>query len=203
MTQAMPQSKVDTGEAARQVGSDAMQKAGDVAATAGAEMRAVVGEAKERAHDMLAETREKFRAEADTQSHRVAAAMRDLGGQLEAMARGQATEGWIPELSRRAAGTLTKTASQIDEGGPEAALADLKNFARRRPGMFLAGALGVGFVVGRAIRAADTKALVAAAKDDGGDSSPAQTPRQIEPPRPAMANAPTRTSVDLTAEAWQ
>ena len=203
MTQAMPQSKEGAGEVARQVGADAKQKAGDVAVVAGSEARAVVDEAKERAHDMLAETRDKFRAEADTQSRRVVAAMRDVGGQLDAMARGQAAQGWVPELSRRAAGTLSKTANQIEERGPEAALVDLKNFARRRPGMFLAGAVGVGFVVGRAIRAADTKALLAAAKDDGNESGPAGMPRQIEPPRPTTTTAPIRTSVDLTAEGWQ
>jgi hypothetical protein len=200
MTQAMPQSKEGATEVARHVGADAVQRASDVAAAAGTEARNVVDEVKERAHDALGETREKLRVEATAQGRRVAAAMRDLGDQLEAMAHGESTQGWLPDVSRRAAGTLAKTADQIEERGPEAALADLKNFARRRPGVFLAGAVGLGFVVGRMIRAADTRALVAAAKDD--DAGSTATKGRIEPPR-QMVSAPPGNPIDLTAEGWQ
>ena len=199
MTQAMPQSKEGASGAARQVGADAMQKASDVGSVAGTEARAVVDEAKERANDALRQTREKLRGEATAQSRRLAAAMRDVGGQLDAMANSPSADGLVPDLSRRAAGTLTRTANQIDERGPEAALDDLKSFARRRPGVFLAGALGLGFVVGRMIRAADTRALAAAARDEGS----IDTRGRIEPLRREMVGAPAQSSIDLTAEGWQ
>jgi hypothetical protein len=41
----------------------------------------------------------------------------------------------------------------MEQGGPEGVIQDVAGFARRRPGMFLAGAAGIGFVVGRLVRA--------------------------------------------------
>jgi hypothetical protein len=40
-------------------------------------------------------------------------------------------------------------AAYLDQHGPERVLHELQDFARRRPGTFIAAALAAGFVVGR------------------------------------------------------
>jgi hypothetical protein len=214
MTQAMTQPQADGGPAAaRQVGAEAMEKAGEVATVAGSEGRAVVDEARERARDLVSESRERLRSEATGQTQRIAETMRTLGGQLNSMAQGQPTEGWLPDVSRRVAATMTDAARKLEERGPDSALHDLKAFARRRPGMFLAGALGAGFVVGRMLRAVDTHALVEAAKGNGDETgafsgetsafSDEQVPAvALTPPAPAVPLTPT-SAIDSTAEGWR
>ena len=46
-----------------------------------------------------------------------------------------------------------RLASRMEQGGAQGVVDDVTRFARRRPGAFLAGAAGVGFVVGRLVRA--------------------------------------------------
>jgi hypothetical protein len=41
----------------------------------------------------------------------------------------------------------------MEQGGAQGVVDDVTRFARRRPGVFLAGAAGMGFVVGRLVRA--------------------------------------------------
>jgi hypothetical protein len=180
-----------------------MEKAGEVATVAGTEGRAVVDEAKERARDFMTESRERLRYEATGQTQRIAETMRTLGGQLNAMAQGQPTEGWLPDAGRRLAATMTDTARKLEERGPDAALHDLKAFARRRPGMFLAGALGAGFVVGRMLRAVDTHALIEAAKGDGNESGAmrGETSPWSDEQVPAVPLTPSTPSAPLTATA--
>jgi hypothetical protein len=55
-------------------------------------------------------------------------------------------------------------AERLESGGLEGVLRDVSSYARRRPGMFLLSAAGVGFLAGRLTRAAR-------AGSDGGSSS--------------------------------
>jgi hypothetical protein len=96
------------------------------------------------------------------------------------MAQSQTGGGVAVDMSRQLADTASRVADKLETGGVDATLADVKSFARRRPGMFLAGAIGAGFVVGRLLKAADTHSLMEAAKDEHGDGAPAL-------PQPSMA----------------
>ena len=55
---------------------------------------------------------------------------------------------YLGEAEQRVSGL----ADRLQRGGAQGALDDLTGFARRRPGMFLAGAVGLGFLVGRVAR---------------------------------------------------
>ena len=44
-------------------------------------------------------------------------------------------------------------ASRLEQRGPQGLMDDVTRFARRRPGVFLSGAVAAGFVVGRVVRA--------------------------------------------------
>jgi hypothetical protein len=202
MTQAMQQSESEnTQSVARRVSTESMEKAGEVASAAGDEARAVVDQARDRTLEFVHDAREKLRVEADEQSRRLASTMRSFSDQLDTMARGQASEGWVPDLSRRVAGTIAKTAESLETRGPEAVLGDLKAFARRRPGMFLAGSMGLGMLVGRIMRAADTKSLMSAAKGDSEEAESA-VPR-IEPPAPIALTPSGEAPIGQPAGAWR
>ena len=60
---------------------------------------------------------------------------------------------------------LSTFAERLDQDGPQALMTDLAAFARRRPGIFLLGAAGAGFVVGRIVRG------TAAANGDGASGT--------------------------------
>jgi hypothetical protein len=55
---------------------------------------------------------------------------------------------------QQVATTGRRAADYLEERGVSGALDDLQRFARRRPGLFLAGALAAGFLAGRAAKAA-------------------------------------------------
>jgi len=150
--------------------STIVEKAGELRSAASDEVRGVAQDAKYHARQVAHESRESLRSEASNQAARVANTLRDIGGQLQSMAASQTGGGTAVDMSRQLAGAATRLADKLDTGGVDATLADVKNFARRRPGMFLAAAMGAGFVAGRLLKAADTHSLMEAAKDTGDDS---------------------------------
>ena len=90
---------------------------------------------------------------------------------------------------------LRRLASRMEQGGAQGVVEDVTRFARRRPGAFLAGAAGVGFVVGRLVRAG-----AASQQDDGpstGDALPTppngpafEEPGPLPPPTRSAGSAP-------------
>jgi hypothetical protein len=85
-------------------------------------------------------------------------------------------------MGRQLADTATRAADKLETGGVDATLADLKRFARRRPGLFLMGAMGAGFAVGRLLKAADTHSLMEAAHQSSDDSPVLREPRSLVQP---------------------
>ena len=73
---------------------------------------------------------------------------------------------------RQAADKTGQFAQRLDEGGIDRVTADVKQFARQRPGLFLTSAFGLGVVAGRTLRNADTRALVHAAKPSDDAATP-------------------------------
>ena len=83
-------------------------------------------------------------------------------------------------------------ADYLDRNGPEGVLREVQDFARRRPGAFLATALAAGFVVGRLGKG------VAKADPDAGETKPASdsfvsVARPGYRPDPAYAGATATT----------
>ena len=86
------------------------------------------------------------------------------------------------DMSRQLADTASRAADKLESGGVDVALADLKGFARRRPGLFLMGAVAAGFATGRLLKAADTHALMDAAQPSSEDTPALPQPRSIDFP---------------------
>ena len=143
-----------------------------VAETAKDEGRAVVDSAKQETARLASEASAELRKQGDEQTHRIADRVRDIGQQLDGVQRGEAPSGAVATVLSEAADRANRLAARLDEGGIDGVTGEMKDFARRRPGIFLLSAFGLGIVAGRTLRNADTHALVEAAKPAGEDSSP-------------------------------
>lgn len=150
--------------------STVVDRASEVGAGIGEQTRNVAQDARAHARQMVDESRESLRAEASSQATRLASTLRDVGGQLRSMAQSQSGGGVAVDVSRQLSDAAHRVAEKLEVGGVDDVLADVKRFARRRPGLFLLGAAGAGFAAGRLLKAADTQSLMEAARDSDEDA---------------------------------
>ncbi len=152
-------------DAPRSAAAAAGAQAGAVATTAQNEATSVARDARQQAQRLAGDARSHLRQQADEQSQRLARTLRDIGGQLDGMASGNsAPSGFVADVTQQAASSVHQMAQTLDQKGAQGVIADVKRFARGRPGVFVIGALGAGLVAGRLIRALDTSAVMDAAK---------------------------------------
>jgi hypothetical protein len=153
---ATTQARQVKGTAARQTAAVARSTENDVRELAGAvrgQADEVRAELVDQAREMLAETRDQIQGQADVQALRLARAVHQVGGQAVALSDGRpAQAGPLVDYAEAAATWLDRVACHIEERGVEGLATDVVDFARRRPGVFLAGAAVVGFGIGRLIR---------------------------------------------------
>jgi ElaB/YqjD/DUF883 family membrane-anchored ribosome-binding protein len=121
-----------------------------VAGVAGQEAKQVVGDVKEQARGLLDETRNQVQDQSRTQRDRLVETLRSFGDDLENMA--QQRSGLASDAAREVSQRARSFSQQLEGREPAELLDDLRSFARRRPGMFLAGAVISGVIVGRILR---------------------------------------------------
>ncbi len=189
MTNTLHQTQGNPPGPASEATSTLVEKAGEVRSTLSDETRNVAQDAKEHARQMAHESRESLRSEASNQAARLASTLRDVGGQLRSMAQSQPAGGMAIDVSRQLADAATRVAEKLDTGGVDAGLSDIKRFARRRPGLFVVGAIGAGFAAGRLLKAADTHSLMDAAQPATDDTSALPEPRSMATPALGIADA--------------
>ena len=135
------------------VARTANQDVRELAGTVRDQADQVKGELADQARELLSETRDQLQAQADLQAGRLAAALFQVGTQAVALAGGRPAEaGPLVQYAEQAANWMDMAAAEIEERGLEGIASDVTDFARRRPGVFLAGAAVVGFGIGRLIR---------------------------------------------------
>lgn len=205
--QSEEQSKVaKVGEQTSEVVGTVREQTGALASTTRAEVSSVAGDASQQARRLVNESRQQLRQTAGEQAGRLAQTLRDIGEQLNGMASSAPGNSQaLTEVTQQAGSTVRRWADDLDRRGIEGVASDVKRFARQRPGLFIAGALGAGLAVGRLIRSVDTQSIVDAAKPSAGQQSdqPDQTellgqsaPRgqqELQQPRPALQSAPQPT----------
>jgi hypothetical protein len=154
---------------ARQVASQgkdaAGQAAGEVKDTAKEQAQRVAGEAKAQVRNVASDVRSKVSDQARSQNEKLVGSIRQTADQLDEM-RGERMEGPAAAVVSRVADGGRQLADYLDRNGPEGVLQEVQDFARRRPGAFLATALVAGFVVGRIGKG------VAKADSDAGTGKP-------------------------------
>jgi hypothetical protein len=131
-------------EAVHRVAGETSSQVANLTEEAGRQFRAVL----ERSQGELS-------TRATEQAEKVSVQLKDLAGELKALADGR------PDDAPRAKGYVRQAAERVegyggrlDSGGFAGVAEDLGRFARRRPGTFLLGALAAGFVAGRLARGA-------------------------------------------------
>jgi hypothetical protein len=135
------------------VADDAKQAGGRVADTAKAGASRVADETKWQARRLANEATEELREQAAVQQQRVAAGLRSTGDELRTMAEASNGQTVASDVVRQAAERATSVASWLENRDPGSLLEEVKQFARRRPGPFIAIAIGAGVVAGRLTRA--------------------------------------------------
>ena len=132
-------------DAASHVAGVAKEQAGQVATEATRQVKHLVGQAQS-----------ELSSQASSQQERAATGLHSVGDQLSAMASGSGGPGVAADLAKQAADKVHEVAGWLENKEPADLLAEVRSYARRRPGMFLAIALGAGLVAGRLVRGATT-----------------------------------------------
>lgn len=170
-------------EEAADVARTAQQSGGQVASTAGEQVSRVTSEAAAQARDLLKEGRGQLTEQAREGQRKAASGLRALSDQLRQMADKSEGQGVAPEVARQAADRTGTLASWLEDRQPGDLVDEVRRFARRKPGVFLAGAALAGVVVGRL-----TRGIVEAEKSGDGSSSHnanGHRPQQADSPRHA------------------
>jgi hypothetical protein len=129
-----------------------MDAAGSAASdTAGAvkeQTREVASEVKAQARSLASDAKHRVVTEAKGQNARFAEGLRHFADELDDMV-GDRDDSPARRVMSRVSQGGRRAADYLAEHGPEGVLRDLRNFAGRRPGTFLAVAAATGFVAAR------------------------------------------------------
>jgi len=167
-------------EQAAQVAGTAKQAGQQVAGTAADAGRQVAGTTKEQAQrvasDAIGQARELYgqattelSSQASTQQDRLAQTIRTFGHDLQKMGRGeQVDSGLASEVVDNLSQRAHRVAEFFETREPRDVVDEVRRFAARRPGLFIALAATAGVVAARL-----TKALVAESHSDQGTSGTA------------------------------
>lgn len=91
--------------------------------------------------------------QASAQVRRAAGHLRGVGAQLHALAEGRTDDAAdMSDHAHRAGDEIDRFADRLEHRGFDGLVADVGDLARRRPGLFVAGATVAGLVVGQLAR---------------------------------------------------
>lgn len=182
---------VAAGEA-KSVAADARAGGQQVAETAKQQAGEVLGEAKMQARQLFEQARTEFTGQSSSQQQRVALGLHSLADELRTMADAPDNEsGLLADLARQGEGHARTAASWLEQREPGDVVAEVKAFARRRPGTFLAGAALLGLIGGRL-----TRSLADQARQDDTGTGTSPTPAPGAPVGTDPYPAPVTPAVD-------
>ena len=173
-------------EQAGQVADTAKQAGTQVAETVKDQAGQVTAEAGKQAKQLLSQAQSEVTEQAAATQTRVAEGLHALADELTWMARNSGQDGPATDLARQAANKAHEAAGWLADRDPGALLDEVRSFARRKPGAYLAIALGAGVLAGRL-----TRGLTAPTDDStggGAKSAPARTTQfdRTEPAYPPL-----------------
>ena len=143
--------------AAQDVAGDAKEKTANVAGTAKEQASKVASEATDHAKQLYGQASENLKQQAGEQQQRAAGGLRSLGEQLGRMAENDDEQGVASKVVRDLSGRATSAAGFLENRDPGSLLDEVKTFAAKRPGTFIAIAAGAGLLAGRLTKALATE----------------------------------------------
>ncbi|WP_434995324.1 hypothetical protein [Arthrobacter sp. Ld5] len=164
----------DGKDAAKNVAGTAAADAKDVAGTAASEAKNVAAEAGAQAKNLLGTVTSEVKSQAGTQQQKLTEGIRGVSDELRSMAD-KSDNHFVSGLVQQASQRAGSTASWLENRDASDILEDVKAYARRKPGTFLAIAAGAGLVVGRLTRGTKDTSGSAGTTGRGQDFSSART----------------------------
>jgi hypothetical protein len=143
--------------AAQDVAGDAKAKASDVAGTAKEQASNVASEATDHAKQLYSQATDTLKEQAADQQQRAAGGLRSIGDQLGRMADNDDEQGVASKVVRDLSGRANSVAGFLENRDPGSLLDEVKSFAAKRPGTFIAIAAGAGILAGRLTKALATE----------------------------------------------
>jgi hypothetical protein len=125
------------------------QQASEVTGTVKEQAATVTHEAGTQARQLAAGLREQLSGETRAQGERLVQNLRSLADELHQMGEHGQGDSVATTVVRRLAEGGHQVADHLEQRGPGGMLDEVQDFARRRPGLFLAGAALAGFTLGR------------------------------------------------------
>jgi X-X-X-Leu-X-X-Gly heptad repeat protein len=144
---------------------------GQGAQTVGEQTRRVVEETGKQAKDLWQEGRQQLAEQAKQGQRKAASGLHTLADQLDQLHDGSDDSDLGPKIIKQAAEQTRQAASWLERRQPGDLLDEVRAFARRKPGVFLAGAALAGVLLGRL-----TRGVVATTQDDDEHEEPAPQP---------------------------
>lgn len=174
-------------EQATAVGQTAADAGARVTQTATDQAKEVVSETARQARDLLGEAGGQVRDQSSVQQQKAATQLRSVADELHEMVAKGGQSGLATEVAHQAAERLHGAASWLEQREPADVLQAVRDFARRRPAVFLAGAVAAGLAAGRL-----TRGMTDAARSGGEPQDQQRPPRELPsgaaiPPPPGPA----------------
>jgi hypothetical protein len=136
------------------VAGGAKQGIAEVAHETTVQAREVTNKAKDHARELVGQAMSEVRSHADDQAQRAAGGLDQLASRFQALLAGRPEDaGPLRDYAEQLGDQAQRAAERLRARGVDGVLTDVKAFARRRPGLFLAGAAAAGFAVGRLAKA--------------------------------------------------
>lgn len=180
------ESKADVAkEQAAEVGATAAAEAKNVAGVAKEKAADVVGEAKTQVKDLFEQSKTTLREQAGAQQERVATGLRSLSDELQSMADNSDGSGVASDLVSQVASRAGSAASWLDGRDPGSLLDEVRTFAQRKPGTFIAIAAIAGVVAGRL-----TRSVATVVKEEHEEASTPTSGASLSAPYPSAITPP-------------
>ena len=127
-----------------------------------AEAKEQVGRLTQQAQDqlqkLLGRSQSEFTERASEGTDKAAANLRQIAGELHALAEGRTQEASrLVDYVGQAAERVEQYASKLDRDGFSGVANEVSGFARRRPGLFMLSAVAAGFAAGRLARGSPSR----------------------------------------------
>lgn len=183
-------------EQTRQAAGTAADEGKHLTSSVGHEAQKVTDEAKQQGKVLLDDAKGQLEEQSRAQRDRAVQTLSNLGDDLDRMSS-QADSGLASDLVHQAATKVRTLSNHLDGREPAELLGEVRDFARRRPGTFLFGALAAGVVAGRLARGAQGASgahapTSATTRSPGAGAIPPQAPGPVPttPTAPALAGFP-------------
>lgn len=165
----------------------AADEARHVSGVAQDEARQVAEDVKQQARGLFDDALSQVDEQSHEQRDRLVRAMQTFSDDLEQMAARGGRSGLATDVARQVAERTRDWSRQLDGREPAELLDEARSFARRRPGMFLVGAVTAGVVAGRLARGAK-QAHDESRPSGQGEQLPVQrsAPGAVPPPVPPV-----------------